>query len=188
MGTIGDNARMSDDTVYAALLRGINLGARNKVPMAALRRTVESVGCTDVSTYIQSGNVVLSSPLSAANLRAALEQAVADQLGVGSTVMVRSAKEMADVVARTPYPDAADGTVHVGFLHEPPGTESADRLTGIDAGEESLRLVGRELYLHLPVGLGRSALMAQLGKRFKDPMTVRNWRTVTRVNQMCASP
>ena len=119
MALVVDNARMAHGTVYVVLLRGINVGGHNKVPMAQLRATVESVGCTDVATYIQSGNVVLSSDLGPADLRTTLERAVAEQTGVSPTVMVRTADEIASVLADTPYPEAPDGTVHVGFLHAP---------------------------------------------------------------------
>ncbi|HET7326807.1 MAG TPA: DUF1697 domain-containing protein [Nocardioidaceae bacterium] len=169
-------------TVYVALLRGINVGGHGKVSMADLRQAVESTGCTDVSTYIQSGNVVLTSARAEAALRAALEHAIADRLGVHPTVMVRSADEIAAVVAATPYPDAAEGTVHVAFLHEPPTPEPTTPRGGTE-GEE-LTVLGREIYLHLPGGIGRSKLMVEVGKRCKAPMTVRNWRTVTKLRAM----
>lgn len=178
---------MTQDAVYVALLRGINVGGHNRVSMAELRRAVASIGCTDVSTYIQSGNIVLSSTLPPGDLRAALEQAIADRLGVSPTVMVRSAEEIAGVVAGTPYPAAADGTVHVGFLHAPPTVEDTQRLAAIDGGGEALAVAGSEIYLHLPGGLGRSRLATEVGRRFKEPMTLRNWRTVSKLAQMCAT-
>lgn len=184
---MGNNAAMTPDTGYVALLRGINVGGHNKVAMADLRRVVESTGCTDVSTYIQSGNVVLRSPAPAGDLRSTLEQAIADRLGVRPTVMVRSADEIASVVASTPYPGADDGTVHVGFLHEPPTPEEAERMAAIDCGEETLAVVGREIYLHLPGGIGRSKLATEMGRQLKEPVTVRNWRTVAKLARMCAA-
>jgi uncharacterized protein (DUF1697 family) len=77
--------------IYVALLRGINVGGKTKVAMAALRDICESVGCEDVVTYIQSGNVVLKSKLSAEKLRAELEAAIAAEFGFSPAVMIRSA-------------------------------------------------------------------------------------------------
>ena len=106
--------------VYVALLRGINVGGKTKVAMAALRDTCAAVGCENVLTYIQSGNVVLTSKLGADKLRAALEAAIAADFGFSPAVMIRTATEMAAVIERHPYPDADEGHVHVGFLHTAP--------------------------------------------------------------------
>lgn len=171
-------------TTYVALLRGINVGGHNKVAMAALRSTCESVGCTDVATYIQSGNVVLISELSENSLRAALERAIVEQLAVSPTVMIRSATEMAAVVDETPYPEAADNTVHVGFLHEP---LDATPLHDLEASPEEFTVSGRHLYLYLPDGMGRAQLPVELGRRVKAPMTLRNWRTVSKLLQMATA-
>src|SRR6266536_1343745 len=103
-------------TRYIALLRGINVGGHNKVPMAALRDTCESIGCTDVATYIQSGNVVLTSPLDAGKLRATLESAIAEQIGVSPVVVIRTDKQLAGVVAGNPFPEANPDHLHVAFL------------------------------------------------------------------------
>src|SRR5256885_10298872 len=105
-------------TRYIALLRGINVGGRNKVPMAGLRATCESVGCTEVATYIQSGNVVLTSPLDPAKLRAALEAAITEQLGVAPVVVIRDHGQLAAVLAGNPFPDADPGHLHVAFLSD----------------------------------------------------------------------
>jgi uncharacterized protein (DUF1697 family) len=172
--------------VQVALLRGINVGGRTTVPMAQLRATVESIGATDVTTYIQSGNVVLTSPLEEAELRALLERAVADRFGVSPTVMVRTAEEIADVVDHTPYPQADEKTVHVAFLHEPPDDAAHDRLESIETGEETFAVRGREVYLHLPHGLGRSKLADTVVRRLEQPTTMRNWRTVNKLVEMSA--
>jgi uncharacterized protein (DUF1697 family) len=174
-------------TVHVALLRGINVGGHNKVPMAQLRRTVESTGATNVATYIQSGNVVLTSHLTPQQLRAALERAITEQLGVNPTVMVRTADELAAVVEQTPFPEAADNTVHVAFLHEPPDDATTERLNAIETGDEMLAVRGREIYLYLPGGLGRSKLADEMGKQLKQPTTMRNWRTVNKLLEMTSA-
>jgi uncharacterized protein (DUF1697 family) len=176
---------MAGGRVYVALLRGINVGGKATVPMAALRDTCASVGGQDVVTYIQSGNVVLRSTLTAARLRAALEGAIAEQLGVTPAVMIRTAKEMAAVAASNPYPDADEKNVHVGFLHAAPPATAGKCLAAIDCTPEEVTVVGRELYLHLPNGMGRAALPARMERCLRPaPVTVRNWRTVTKLVEL----
>ncbi|HEV7861642.1 MAG TPA: DUF1697 domain-containing protein [Acidimicrobiia bacterium] len=173
--------------VYVALLRGINVGGKAKVAMAALRDTCVSVGCGDVVTYIQSGNVVLRSTLTADQLRAALEAAIADQLGVSPAVMIRTAKELAAVVAGNPYSEADEKNLHVGFLHAAPDAATKKCLAAIDCDPEHVRAVGRELYLHLPNGMGRAALPVRMERCLRPtPVTVRNWRTVSKLIELSA--
>jgi uncharacterized protein (DUF1697 family) len=171
--------------IYVALLRGINVGGKAKVPMAALRAVCESAGCEDVVTYIQSGNVVLQSKLSADKLRSALEGAIGAEFGFRPAVMVRTAKEMAGVVDRNPYPDADEKTIHVGFLHAAPDAATKKCLAARDCTPEQVTPVGRDLYLHLPDGMGRAALPVQLERCLRPkPVTVRNWRTVTKLVEL----
>jgi uncharacterized protein (DUF1697 family) len=173
--------------VYVALLRGINVGGKAKVAMAALRDTCGSVGCEDVVTYIQSGNVVLRSRLGEAKLQAALEAAIADQLGVNPAVMLRSATEMAAVLARNPYPGGDEKSLHVGFLHAAPAAPMTKCLAAIDCDPEQVTPVGRDLYLHLPNGMGRAVLPVQMEKCLRPtPVTVRNWRTVNKLVELSA--
>ena len=170
-----------------ALLRGINVGGTTKVAMAALRDVCESIGCEDVLTYIQSGNVVLKSKLSAEKLRTALEEAIAAEFGFNPAVMIRTAKEMAAVVDRNPYPKADEKSIHVGFLHAAPDAATKKCLAGIDCAPEEVTVVGRDLYLHLPNGMGRATLPVQLERCLRPtPVTVRNWRTVTKLVELSA--
>ena len=173
--------------VYVALLRGINVGGRAKVAMAALRDVCVAAGCEDVVTYIQSGNVVLKSPQPADKLQAVLEAAIAEEFGFRPPVMVRSAKEMAAVVDRNPYPEADEKTVHVGFLTAAPDTATKKCLAALDCAPEKITVVKRELYLHLPKGMGRAALPVQMERCLRPtPVTVRNWRTVTKLVELSA--
>lgn len=175
---------MTEGTRYVVLLRGVNVGGRTTVAMSALRRTCEAVGCTDVMTYIQSGNVVLSSDLAEGALREVLERAISDELGVHSAVLVRTAAEMAAVLRNCPYPESTRDHVHVAFASEPP---DADRLAGAAVAPEEATAVGREVYLYLPNGLGRSKLPVELNRRLTPQPTVRNWRTVTRLAEMATA-
>ncbi|HEV8555038.1 MAG TPA: DUF1697 domain-containing protein [Actinophytocola sp.] len=173
-------------TRYVALLRGINVGGRAKVPMAGLRATCESVGCTDVLTYIQSGNVALTSPLDPARLRATLEAAIAEQLGVAPVVVIRTHRQLADVVAANPFPTDPEN-VHVAFLAEALDKDQSAAAAGLERPHEEIAARGTEVYFHLPNGMGRAKLPELFGRRVKTPATVRNWRTVNKLVEMSAS-
>jgi uncharacterized protein (DUF1697 family) len=173
-------------TRYIALLRGINVGGHNKVPMAALRDTCGSIGCTDVATYIQSGNVVLTSALNPKKLRAALESAITEQLGVSPVVVIRTHEQIADVIAGNPFPDADPDHLHVAFLSETPDPTQVASLAELSYPPEEVAVRGTDAYFHLPRGLGRAKLPELFGRRVKTPATVRNWRTVNKLLQMSA--
>ncbi len=185
IGPIRHNERV---TSYVVLLRGVNVGGRARVSMAALRETCTSIGCEDVATYIQSGNVVLRSSLRANVLRDRLASAIADQLGVRAVVMVRTHAQMARVLDALPFPGAQPGHVHVAFLSGPPDDAAIARAREISVPTEEVAVRGSELYLHLPNGLGRSRLPAVVlnPKRLGAAATVRNWRTVSRLVEMSA--
>lgn len=169
---------------YIALLRGINVGGHNKVPMAALRSVCESIGCTDVATYIQSGNVVLTSPLDAEKLRTTLASAIADQLGVAPAVLIRTPEQVAAVLDGNPFPAADPAHLHVLFLADAPDKKLVSSLSDVDNPPEELAVRGAEVYFHLPNGLGRAKLPELYGRRVKIPGTMRNWRTVTTLREM----
>jgi len=178
---------------YLALLRGINLGGKNKVPMAGLRELAESLGHSDVATYIQSGNLIFSSPeTDVAALTDALEQGIADQLGVKSAVVLVSRDELARAIADNPFPGEPDPRkVHAVFSRDDRGPEA---LAAIDALQQKSRdagsadevvIIGRTLFLHTPDGFGRSDLAVRLSSsRTRPAGTARNWATVTKLMTM----
>jgi uncharacterized protein (DUF1697 family) len=175
-------------TTYVILLRGVNVGGRARVSMAALRETCASIGAEDVATYIQSGNVVLRSRLGADTLRDRLADAIGDQLGVRAAVMVRTAAEMAEIIGRNPFPGADPATLHVGFLGGAPADDAAERAMTVGRAPDELQIRGAEVYLHLPNGLGRSKLAAAVidPRLMGAAVTVRNWRTVSTLSEMSA--
>jgi uncharacterized protein (DUF1697 family) len=177
---------------YVALLRGINVGGRNKVAMADLRQIAESLGHTEVATYIQSGNMVFTSPdSSASGLADALERAIAERLGVQPAVVVLSGTDLAQVIADNPFPDeTTPKCLHAVFRRE---ELSPDGIAAIAAAQERAQakgsrdeavVVGRTLFMHTPDGLGRSELAAQLARSAQAAGTARNWATVTRLMTM----
>jgi uncharacterized protein (DUF1697 family) len=185
---------------HVALLRGINLAGRNKVAMADLRALVTELGHADVSTYIQSGNVLFSAPGDANPdaLALAMTEAIAAKLGVTAPVVVLTRDELAEVVAANPFPDEPDPRrVHAVVLSEPPGPELTAKLDAAVAqsaakgfGDE-IRVVDRTLYLHTPEGYGRSDLAVALMRIVSSPKagttgTARNWATMTKLLALCA--
>jgi uncharacterized protein (DUF1697 family) len=188
---------------HVALLRGINVGGHNKVPMAQLRELVAGLGHGDVATYIQSGNVVFSAAgndSAAENdsvaLAAALEETISATFGLKIRVVVLSRKELAKVAADNPYPDEPNPRlVHVVFLTAKPGPQVTERLANARRRAEqkqpgtrdTAEVKGRAIFLHTPDGFGRSELAAQMagGKAGDVAGTARNWATVTKLLSMC---
>lgn len=169
------------------LIRGINVGGRRKLPMAVLREACEAAGCRNVTTYIQSGNVVLDSTLPPTELGTRLEAAIGQAVGFSPRVIVRTGDELRHVVASNPFTDADEATLHVGFMDAEPSAAAVASLPREGYAPERWELRGLELYLHLPTGLGRSQLMAlPLERRLGVAVTVRNWRTLRRLHDLAA--
>ena len=180
---------------HVALLRGVNVGGHNKVPMASLREVLTSLGYTDVATYVQSGNAVFTTEQTDTGaLAAAIERAIAKNLDVRPRVVVLSRDELARVVDDNPYQDEPNPKfVHAMFLGEDPRPEVMERVaTAQREAEEkgrrdTVQVVDRTLFLHTPDGFGRSELAARLtgGKAVTPAATARNWSTVTKLLAMC---
>jgi uncharacterized protein (DUF1697 family) len=169
---------------YAALLRGINLGARNKVAMADLRELVAEVGAEDVQTYVQSGNVVFRSPVrSAPKLARSIEERIRGDLGLDVVVLVRSASELAALVDGDPFDDPEK--MHVTFLAEKPAAARVRALDPDRSPPDEFRVAGREVYLRCPNGYGSSKLSnAYFEKQLDVAATTRNWRTVRKLAEL----
>jgi uncharacterized protein (DUF1697 family) len=178
-------------TRYVALLRGINVGGRTRLAMADLRRLALDLGHTEVETYLQSGNLLFSSPAGRpARLAGEIERRIAKDLGLSVTVLLRTGDELARVVAANPFlGGSADlAKLHVTFLAEAPDPERAAGLEAPAGEPDELSLAGREVYLHTPDGYGRSKLSnAFLEKRLGVAATTRNWKTVGRLRDLASS-
>jgi len=166
----------------AVLLRGVNLAGRNRVAMPALREALGSAGYEHVSTYLQSGNVVLSSASSAERVASEVEKLVAEAFRLDIRVLVRTRAELAKVVERNPLGKVVRSPklYQVTFLESAPSAEVLRKLETAAAGKERVVHVGRELYAWHPDGVGRSKLAAFMsGKGLGVTATARNWTTVT---------
>lgn len=167
-------------TNYIALLRAVNVGGTGKLPMADLRAMCESAGFRDVRTYIASGNVVFRSASTAAQVKASLEASLMRYAGKPVGVLVRTAAEMAAVLAANPFPEAAPNRVVTIFLDSAPPTDTLATLSHRN-GEEVV-LGRRELYVHCGEGMADSKLRIPAAKHG----TGRNMNTVARLAAMAA--
>lgn len=178
---------------HIALLRGVNVGGV-RLAMTDLRAVASGLGHADVSTYIQSGNVLFTtSRTDTAALGSELEQAIASALGISPRVLVLSRAELAQAVRDNPYPDEPSSrALHAVFLAAEPAPDraaavaAAQRAEADRGGRDTAAFVGRVLYLHTPDGIGRSELAARLSRGRGplapgEPATARNWATVTKL-------
>jgi uncharacterized protein (DUF1697 family) len=174
-------------TRYVSLLRGINLGKTRQVSMPELAQVYAGLGLTDVATYIRSGNVVFTSDLDADEVCGRIERAVAAELSMDVDVVVRTHAEMAGVLARNPFPRADPAHLAVVFLAGDAPADLAALVGPGDLGSDEYAGDGREIYLHLPNGFGRSKLATRMSA-LRHPVvgTVRNWRTVGKLVDMSA--
>jgi uncharacterized protein (DUF1697 family) len=164
--------------LLVALLRAVNVGGTGTLAMADLKSTCEDLGFTDVRTYIQSGNVVFGCAWTEARVKAALEAGLAARMKKHVDVLVRSATKMAEVLKRNPFPSAEGNRVYVFFLDEAP--KKAMFAASEIPGREEMRLIGREVYVHYPDGMGRSKLkLSSLGVA-----TARNMSTIAKLVAM----
>jgi uncharacterized protein (DUF1697 family) len=169
---------------HVVLLRGINLGPRNRIAMPKLRELLADAGFDDVQTYLQSGNVVLSSSASAAEVAKNCERLIADELGLAIKVVARTRNEIARVVERNPLGDVATDPkrYQVSFLSAKPKAEVVRKLEDVRVEPERLAVIGREIYAWHPAGVARSKLWAMLaGSGLGVTATARNWTTVTKL-------
>ncbi len=173
---------------YAALLRGVNVGGKNKLPMSELVGLFRSAGCSAVETYIQSGNVVFTAaaPL-ASRLPGLIAQQIGARFGFQVPVLIRSADELHAAIENNPFLAAGESEdlLHVYFLaHGPPPADTA-KLDPDRSPPDRFVVRNREVYLLLPNGMGRSKLTnAYFDAKLKTVSTARNWRTVLRLLEM----
>src|SRR3954447_4594867 len=169
---------------HVVLLRGINVGTHNRVPMAPLREALADAGFSEVRTLLQSGNVVLSSDLDPDAVAREVHDVMASAFRLDVDVVVRTRDELAAVVERNPLRDVAvDGRRHqVFFCSGPPSAQALDAVAAAELEPEQLVADGRELYSWHPDGLQRSELAKRLSRaKLGVVTTARNWNTVTKL-------
>lgn len=175
-------------TTYVALLRGINVGGKHIAPMKQLVEVFTGCKCVDVRTYIQSGNIIFSAPPKLMNgLTALLARKIEERFGFAVPVILRSYEELAKVPRNNPFlkRGVAENTLHVYFLADEPSAAAVKTLDPQRSAPDEFQVSGREIYLHLPNGMGRSKLTsAYFDSKLKTVATARNWATVLKLLEM----
>lgn len=168
------------DEMAVALLRGINVGGKNLLPMKALAGIFAAAGCVEVKTYIQSGNVVFRR-LGETDVTGLIRAEIEKRFGLKVPVIVRAAAELATAIAANPFLKTGidPARLHVMFLDDEP---TAAMMAGLDAERsrpDEFVVIGREVYLHLPNGAAKTKLTnAYFDAKLRTVGTQRNWRTV----------
>jgi uncharacterized protein (DUF1697 family) len=174
-------------TRYALLLRGVNVGTKNSLPMAELRAMLDKIGCTDVQTYVQSGNAVFGTKLGAAEFTKAIEAAIERYMGRPVATTLRTHAQMQAIVDGNPFAKVATNPAYlcVTFLSNAPTKAEIAPLHAQDFEPELFRATGKEIYTWHPNGQGRSPLAAILGKlKLRGAVTTRNWNTALKLLDM----
>lgn len=173
---------------YIALLRGINVGGHNKIPMAELRSLCAQNGLDNTESYIQSGNLVFTSSLTSLEVENVLEQAINQHFGFSIPVIVRAAKDWSSIIVRNPFPEASEkepNMVMLGLSKSIPSTDTRLNLLDYAKFNECVELLDNHLWIHFPEGSGRSKITPAVLDRIAASMvTMRNWRTVQKINAM----
>ena len=173
---------------YVALLRGVNVGGKNLLPMKDLASLFAGAGCADVRTYIQSGNVVFkASPAKAGRLPALIAKGIADRFGYRTPVLLRSVEELGETVRNNPFlqAGASENWLHVLFLADQPDAGRVAALQPDRSPPDAYRVCGREIYLQCPNGVGATKLTnAWFDSKLTTISTGRNWRTVLKLLEL----
>ncbi|HDX9590356.1 TPA: DUF1697 domain-containing protein [Bacillus pseudomycoides] len=169
--------------IYIALLRGINVSGHNKIKMAELRSTLETLGLSQVQTYIQTGNVLFKSDESKEQLRLRIEDAIRTNFGISITVILRTADELERIIVECPYADVplAEGeSIHVSVLTEAPPQKVVDRLASSERNNDEYYIHGHEIYFLFRQSILNSKLASNM-QSLGNTATTRNWNTINKV-------
>ncbi len=181
----------SDPTdVNIALLRGINVGGKNRLPMKDLAAMFVDAGCDDVRTYIQSGNVLFrTEPTRGEDIPSLISASILSHFGYQVPVVARGARELEAIVQANPFVEGGAETdkLHVVFLADLPDAEHVGALDPDRSPPDEFAVRGREIYLHCPNGLARSKLTnSYFDSRLSTISTMRNWKTVRKLLELAA--
>jgi uncharacterized protein (DUF1697 family) len=175
--------------VVICMLRGVNVGAHNRVKMDDLKKLFTSLKLSDPQTYVQSGNIIFKTDeRNLDKLRTNLETAIHKKFGFQSDAILRSAKDLREVIAQNPFAKRKDihpGKLLVTFFSADPGEAARKQARAIQCDPEELFIEGREAYIYFPNGAGRSKLnWSLIPKTLKVHGTARNWNSVTKMLEM----
>jgi uncharacterized protein (DUF1697 family) len=173
-------------STHVALLRGVNVGGKNCVPMKDLAEIFAKAGCAEVRTYIQSGNVLFrATPAVAKVLAPRITEQIAKRFGFQIPLVLRTAEQLAAAIKNNPFREIPQEALHVYFLA---GVPDAARAAQLDPGRskpDAFIVQGSEIYLHLPNGMGRSKLTnAYFDSKLATTSTARSWRTILKLLEL----
>jgi len=172
---------------HVALLRGINVGGKNLLPMKDLAGMFAEAGCTEVRTYIQSGNVIFEARAGALEIAQVVVANIKKRFGLRTTLIIRNAQQLRRIILKNPFINTGvdEKALHVYFLASTP---NAHAIGGLDTGRsapDSFHVLGQEIYLHLPNGMARTKLTnAYFDSKLSTTCTARNWATVLKLAAM----
>ena len=173
---------------FVGLLRGINVGGHNKIPISDLRSLCEEIGWDDVQSYIQSGNLIFSADDTPERLEVQLEGSIDRRFGFQIPVLVRNTEDWLGYVNSNPYPEAslsAPNLVMLALSKRTPNPDAAERLLERASDSERLTQVGNALWIHFGERSAKSKLSPNLLDRLVgSPVTTRNWRTVLKLEDL----
>jgi uncharacterized protein (DUF1697 family) len=176
------------ESLFIALLRGINVGGHNKIPMTQLCSLCAGLGWSDVQSYIQSGNLVFKANDTPSTLEDELERAIERKFGLVISIIVRSAKDWPAYLKGNPFPEASQNepnAVMMALSKAKPKSDAVAQLEERAVNGERIIRAGDALWLHFKNGMAKSKLTpALLDRLVGSPVTMRNWRTVVKLNQM----
>jgi uncharacterized protein (DUF1697 family) len=179
---------MPHPSTYVALLRGINVGGKHMLPMKDLAAIFVQAGCSNVRTYIQSGNVLFNAPASVLNkLSWLITERIAARFGFQVPVVIRTTEQLARTIRENPFPDAAafPRTLYVCFLADVPDPIAIGSLDPDRSPPHAFRVLNGEIYLHLPGDAARTKLTAAyFDAKLSTTCTARNWNTVRKILEL----
>lgn len=174
-------------STYIVLLRGVNVGGHNKLPMKDWRAIMEGLGYENVRTYIQSGNAVFESDGSASDIAAGMTSTIGEVFGFRPSCVVLTLSEVQAALAACPFRPEGENAhklVHVFFLNGLVKSYDPEGLQMLATQEEAFHMTDSVFYLYTPQGFGVSKVAEKLGKYLKGDMTARNLRTVETLIEM----
>lgn len=173
---------------YISFLRGINVSGQKKIKMEDLKKMYESLGCEDVKTYIQSGNVVFKSVKDQDEIEKEIRGGINRTFGFDAGIFVTTRNHIEDVLSANPFKNRKDfntKTMYFTFLKKEPDKALTGKLETEKPTNDSFEIIGKEIYLYCPGGYGRTVYSNNyFENKLKMEATTRNWNTVTKMVEM----
>lgn len=170
---------------YIALFRGVNVGGRHILPMSDLAEILHQLGCDNIQTYIQSGNVVFQNTSQQTGaLAKAISTRIAKVRGFAPNVLLLEVADIEAAIANNPFPTGNGKALHFFFMEAAPPSPDLETLAKLKVSSEDFKLLQNVFYLYAPDGIGRSKLAEKVEKCLGINVTARNWNTVSKLLEM----